>query len=91
MPFFISILFIFVPSGITFSRLSFFGPSISNFNNVLYGSLVISFTSTLLASGTNVFVSFWLKYRDTTVCLNPSVSISSSGTYSIICSSCLLS
>lgn len=58
VPFFISILFIFVPSGITFSNPSFLGPSISSFNNMLYGSFVSSFTSTLLASGTNVFVSF---------------------------------
>lgn len=84
IPFLVSILFIFVPSGITFSNPSFFGPSISSFNNVLYGSFVNSFTSTLLASGTNVFVSFWLKYRDTIVCLNPTTSISSSGMYSII-------
>lgn len=58
VPFSISILFIFVPSGITFSKLSFLGPSISNFISVLYGAFVSSFTSTLLASGTNVFVSF---------------------------------
>lgn len=58
VPFFISILFIFVPSGITFSSPSFLGPSINSFINVLYGSFVSSFTSTLLASGTSVFVSF---------------------------------
>lgn len=58
VPFFNSILFIFVPSGITCSNPSFFGPSISSLISVMYGSFVNSFTSTLLASGINVFVSF---------------------------------
>ena len=74
--------FIFVPSGITFCKFSFFGPCISIFNIFSYGFSINSFTSINLTSGINPLL--FLKYKDTIVCLICSSVISSCGVYSTI-------